>query len=303
MLPALKPKKRRRQLTTDQAVDINHRHNRAKDSIVRERTAHASSNNLSCSGRTAMTRLQDRIALITGAASGIGLATAHRFVNEGATVILVDRDEERLSSAHASLGSGAHEKVVLDVTSEKGWIELARQVAERHGKLDILFNNAGFGAFRSIADTSYDYWQSILAVNLGSVFLATKYLTPLLTASGRGSIINMSSIRGIVGGANSSAYSAAKGGVRMLTKATAIELAELKSNIRVNSIHPGHIETPLTATAYADPETARVLRADVPLGRIGVAEEIADAVAFLASDDARYMTGAEIVVDGGSTAQ
>lgn len=250
-----------------------------------------------------MNRLQDRIALITGAASGIGLATARRFAGEGAVVIMVDKDAERLAAERGELAAGAHETRVLDVTSEEGWIELARDLGERHGKLDILFNNAGYGAFHSLADTTQEYWRFILAVNLDSVFLATKYLVPLLAASGRGSIINMSSIRGLVGGANSSAYSAAKGGVRIFTKATAIEFAALKNGIRVNSIHPGHIETPLTAAAYADPAIAEHLRSDVPLGRIGVAEEIADAVAFLASDDSRYMTGTDLIVDGGSTAQ
>lgn len=250
-----------------------------------------------------MNRLEDRLALVTGAASGIGLATARRFAREGAVVIMVDKDAGRLAQARGELGAGAHETRVLDVTSEEGWIDLAQNLGQRHGRLDILFNNAGYGAFHSLADTTQEYWRFILAVNLDSVFLSTKYLVPLLAASGRGSIINMSSIRGLVGGANSAAYSAAKGGVRIFTKAAAIEFAELKNGVRVNSIHPGHIETPLTAAAYADPAIEEALRSDVPLGRIGVAEEIADAVAFLASDDSRYMTGAELVVDGGSTAQ
>jgi meso-butanediol dehydrogenase / (S,S)-butanediol dehydrogenase / diacetyl reductase len=252
--------------------------------------------------RFGMSRLQGRIALVTGAASGIGLATTRRFAAEGATVIMVDRDRDRLTEAHASLGNDRHETAVLDVTNEEAWIALARRVIERHGHLDILFNNAGYGAFKSLADTTSDYWRSLIAVNLDSVFLATKYLLPSLAASGGASIVNMSSIRGLVGGANSAAYSAAKGGVRLFTKATAIEFAQLGNGVRVNSIHPGHIETPLTAGAHADPAIAEVLLADVPLGRIGVAEEIADAVLFLASDDSRYMTGSELVVDGGSTA-
>jgi meso-butanediol dehydrogenase/(S,S)-butanediol dehydrogenase/diacetyl reductase len=250
-----------------------------------------------------MSRLQDRIALVSGAASGIGLATARRFAAEGAIVILVDRDGAGLARAHASLHGDAHEVETLDVTDEGGWIALAEKIRSRHGRLDVLVNNAGFGGYLPIADTSFQDWRSILAVNLDSVFLATKYMLPLLAASGRASIVNMSSIRGLVGGANTAAYSAAKGGVRLLTKATAIECAELGNGVRVNSIHPGHINTPLTAGAYADPETARALLADVPLGRIGVAEEIADAILFLASDDSRYMTGTEIVVDGGSTAR
>lgn len=249
-----------------------------------------------------MGRLIGRIALVTGAASGIGLATVRRFAAEAAIVLLADRNQDALTIAQAELGA-PHESVLLDVTEEADWIALARRIAERFGKLDILVNNAGFGTFRSIADTSLEQWRLILAVNLDSVFLATKYLLPLLAASGRGSIVNMSSIRGIVGGPNTGSYCAAKGGVRMFTKATALECAELGNGVRANSIHPGHVATPLSAPAYADPEIARKLQADVPLRRIGEADEIADAILFLASDESRYMTGAELVVDGGTTAQ
>lgn len=250
-----------------------------------------------------MKRLQDRVSLVTGAASGIGLATARRFAEEGATVILADRNREGLGHALASLPEGAHEAAVLDVTDEPGWASLADQLSARFGKLDILVNNAGFGKFASIADTSFDQWRSIIAVNLDSVFLGTKYMLPLLVSSGRGSIINMSSIRGIVAGTGTASYCAAKGGVRMLTKATAIECATDGNKVRVNSVHPGHIATPLTEPAYANAEIAKTLLADVPLGRIGEAEEIADGILFLASDESRYMTGAELVIDGGSTAQ
>ena len=250
-----------------------------------------------------MSRLADRIALITGAASGIGLATARRFAAEGATVLLADRDADRLAVAHAALGEDRHQAIGLDVTDEAGWIAVADRIATDFGRLDILVNNAGFGTFRSIADTSLDQWRSILAVNLDSVFLATKYMLPLLAASGRGAIVNMSSIRGIVAGPNTGSYCAAKGAVRMFTKATALECAALGNGVRANSIHPGHIATPLSAPAYADPEVARHLLADVPMGRIGEADEIADAILFLASDESRYMTGGELVVDGGTTAQ
>jgi NAD(P)-dependent dehydrogenase (short-subunit alcohol dehydrogenase family) len=171
------------------------------------------------------------------------------------------------------------------------WIALTARIEQTFGRLDILFNNAGFGSFKAIADTSLEQWRSILAVNLDSIFLATKYLLPLLAASGHGSIINMSSIRGLVAGVNTGSYCAAKGGVRMFTKATALECAALGNGVRANSVHPGHISTPLSAPAYSDPETARKLLADVPMGRIGEAEEIADAVLFLASDESRYMTG------------
>jgi meso-butanediol dehydrogenase / (S,S)-butanediol dehydrogenase / diacetyl reductase len=250
-----------------------------------------------------MSRLTDRIALVTGAASGIGLATARRFAAEGATLLLVDRDAEKLQTAHDELGGNAHEAITLDVTEEPAWIALADRIQGRFGRLDILVNNAGFGKFVSIADTSLDQWRSVIAVNLDSVFLATKYMMPLLAASGRGAIVNMSSIRGLVAGPNTGPYCAAKGGVRMFTKVTALECAALGNGVRANSIHPGHISTPLSAPAYADPEIARKLLADVPLGRVGQPDEIADAILFLASDDSRYMTGGELVVDGGTTAQ
>ncbi len=250
-----------------------------------------------------MSRLQARIALITGAASGIGLATARRFATESATLILADRNGDALADAAKSLPGDGHEVAVMDVTDEQAWVALADRIRTRFGTLDILVNNAGFGKFASIADTTLAQWRSIIAVNLDSVFLGTKYMMPLLATSGRGAIVNMSSIRGIVAGAGTGSYSAAKGGVRMFTKATALECAAAGNGVRANSIHPGHIATPLTAPAYADAETARSLLADVPLGRIGEAEEIADGILFLASDESRYMTGAELVIDGGSTAQ
>lgn len=250
-----------------------------------------------------MSRFAGRIALVTGAASGIGLSTARRFADEGATVLLVDRDAQGLQSAHAALTEGDHRAITLDVTDEQGWIALATDIHARSGKLDILINNAGFGRFRSIAETSLEEWRSVLSVNLDSVFLATKHMLPLLAASGRGAIVNMSSIRGIVAAPGTGPYCASKGGVRMFTKVTALECAEAGNGVRANSIHPGHIRTPLSAPAYADPEIAKKLLADVPVGRPGEPDEIADAILFLASDESRYMTGGELVVDGGTTAQ
>ncbi|MGR4862129.1 SDR family NAD(P)-dependent oxidoreductase [Caulobacter sp. LARHSG274] len=249
-----------------------------------------------------MSRLRDRIAVISGAASGIGLATARLFAREGASVVLLDRDGPRLAEAIESLPGEGHDAVVLDVTREAAWMALADRLQATRGRLDVLVNNAGFGSFRSIADTSLEHWRSIMAVNLDSVFLATKHLLPLLAVSGRGSIVNMSSIRGIMGAPNTGSYCAAKGGVRLFTKATAMECAALGNGVRANSIHPGHVATPLTAGVHADPAIAARLLADIPIGRVGAAEEIADAILFLASEESRYMTGAELVIDGGSTA-
>lgn len=249
-----------------------------------------------------MGRLEGKVAAISGAASGIGLATAQVFARESARVILIDRDENGLADAAGRLDGAGHQQVLMDVTHEEAWIALAGQVEGDFGQLDVLVNNAGFGAFKSIADTSLATWRSILAVNLDSVFLATKYLLPALAASGHGSIVNVSSIRGIMAAPNTGSYCASKGGVRLFTKATAMECAELGNGVRANSIHPGHVETPLTAGAYADPVIAARLKADIPMKRQGQADEIADAILFLASEDSRYMTGAELVVDGGSTA-
>ena len=244
-----------------------------------------------------------RVALITGAASGIGLTTAQLFAAQGATVLLADRNAEGLQAALQGLGAGLHAAFPFDVTDEAAWIVVAKRITDDHGRLDILVNNAGYGSFKSIADTSLDQWRSILAVNLDSVFLATKYMLPPLAASGRGAIVNMSSIRGIVAGPNTGSYCAAKGAVRMFTKATALECAALGNGIRANSLHPGLIETPLAAAFFADPGKSARRLAEIPLGRAGQADEIADAVLFLASDESRYMTGAELVIDGGCVAQ
>lgn len=251
-----------------------------------------------------MGRLAGRVALVSGAASGIGLAIARRFAAEGAQIVATDRSADGLTKAMAVLDGGGqrHRSFVMDVTEETGWQEVAALIEREFGQLDVLVNNAGYGTFKSIRETSLATWRSIIAVNLDSVFLATHYLLPLLEKSGRGSIINMSSVRGIVAGNNASSYSAAKGGVRMLTKCIAVECAELHNGVRANSLHPGHIETPLTAAAYANPETAKAFLEHTPLGRFGKPEEIADAALFLASDESAYMTGAELVIDGGMTA-
>lgn len=248
--------------------------------------------------------LAGRHAVVTGAASGIGRATAIALAAQGAAVVLVDRDGPAAERALAELPGTGHRAFQLDVTDEDGWATLADGIAAATGHLDILVNNAGFGVFRSIADTTLEHWRAIIAVNLDSVFLGCRALLPLLAGSpDGGAIVNMSSIRGIAGGANAASYCAAKGGVRLFTKALALECAQLGNRVRANSIHPGHIRTPLTAAAHDDPAVHARLIADVPLGRLGTAEDIADAIVFLASDRSSYMTGAELVVDGGSTAQ
>lgn len=250
-----------------------------------------------------MTRFAGRCAVVTGAASGIGLETARRFAAEGARVALVDRDGEAVSAACAELAGDGHLAVVMDVTDEAGWTRLAETIDQSWGQLDILVNNAGTAPFRAIADTTLTQWRETMAVNLDSTFLGTRALLPLLARSGRGAIVNVSSIRGIIGGVDISAYCAAKGGVRMFTKATALECAALGNGVRANSVHPGLIATPLAAAALVDPEVAARRMAALPQGRAGEPSDIAAAILFAASDEAAYMTGAELVIDGGTIAQ
>jgi NAD(P)-dependent dehydrogenase (short-subunit alcohol dehydrogenase family) len=252
-----------------------------------------------------MPRLDNKIALITGAASGIGLETAQRFAAEGASVILADKAEDLLGAALAAVRrhGGQHQALVLDVTSEEGWINIIQRIQASHGRLDVLVNNAGYGRFQSIEETSFADWRAILAVNLDSVFLGTRYSLPLLARSGKGSIVNISSIRGLVAGPGTGAYCASKAGVKLFTKSTALECAAAGNGVRANSVHPGQVETPLLAAAMTDPARRRSTVERIPLGRLGQPIEIAEAIVFLASDASSFMTGAELVVDGGYTAQ
>lgn len=250
-----------------------------------------------------MTRLRDKIAVVSGAASGIGLATSQAFAREGALVVLVDRDAPGLTAAVASLAGAGHASRVMDVTDEAAWAALNQEILTTHRRLDILVNNAGFGDFHPIAETTLESWRSVLAVNLDSVFLATKHLMPALEASGRGAIVNMASIRSLRGGPNMASYSAAKAGVEVFTKVTAMECAGLGNGVRANSVHPGHVATPLTAGFHEDPDLSARIVANIPAGRVGHPEDIANAILFLASDESLFVTGTRLVVDGGTTAK
>jgi len=242
-------------------------------------------------------RLDGKIALVTGAASGIGWVTAERFAAEGAVVILADIAADKLAQR------AGYRTVLLDVTAESEWIRVMQEIERELGRLDVLVNNAGIGYFRAIVDTTFEEWRHILSVNLDSVFLGTKHALPLLTRSGKGSIINLSSIRGQVAGANVAAYGASKAGVRLFTKSTAIECAAARNGVRANSVHPGVIETPMSSQALDDPAKLAKSLERIPVGRLGQASEIAAAIVFLASDESSYMTGSEITIDGGYTAQ
>ncbi len=244
-----------------------------------------------------MTRFTDRVALITGGASGIGKATAQRIASEGGAVVIADVQDDMGAAVVAELeqAGGKAAFVHLDVTDEQGWADAVAKTVEQFGRLDILVNNAGIGDTEPIEVTSLDTWNKVVAVTQTSVFLGLKAAADALKQSKHGSVINISSMYGIVGSGVSPAYHAAKGAVRLLTKTTALGWA--KEGVRVNSVHPGFIDTPI----LGDTDRAGLI-AGTPMGRLGKPEEIAAMIAFLASDDASFATGGEFVVDGGYTA-
>jgi NAD(P)-dependent dehydrogenase (short-subunit alcohol dehydrogenase family) len=251
-----------------------------------------------------MGRVANKIALVTGAASGLGAESARRLAAEGAFVMLTDRDPA-VADVAAAIGERA-DYALHDVTSEDDWAAAVAQTTARFGQLGILVNNAGVaGGNLDLLTHGLDDWRHILSINLDGVFLGLRHCGPVMAAKGGGSVINLSSILGKVGLPGAAAYCASKGGVLMLTKAAAMEWAPL--NIRVNSVHPGFIDTPMVAGALHAAENGNEMRdmliAAHPLGRFGVPREIADAVVFLASDESSFMTGAELVVDGGYTAR
>ncbi len=246
-----------------------------------------------------MRRLEGRIALITGGASGIGKATANRFVDEGAKVVVSDVQVELGQKTVAELIEKGGEAVFLqhDVSDEASWVSVLEKVKQTYGGLDILFNNAGIGEAVPIEDLSIEDYHRTIRITQDSVFLGMKLAAPMLKESKYASVINTSSIFGASGGFGASpAYHAAKGAVRLMTKSTAIHWA--KEGIRVNSVHPGFIDTPILAGAIGTPFEDLMVNV-TPMGRLGKPEEIAAGVAFLASDDASFVTGTELYIDGG----
>ena len=249
-------------------------------------------------------RLAGKCCFITGAASGLGKAMALAFAAEGAEVAVADRNEEAGRAVAAMLGSGFY--VALDVTDETQWSVALGAAVRAMGRLDVLVNNAGVVASRSIEDTTLEEWRFVNSVNVEGTFLGCKHGIPHLRAAGGGAIINISSVAGITAAPMMAAYSASKGAVRALTKTVAIELARKGDQIRCNSIHPVFFQTPMLGDIVAttrNPDKFRAgLQGNVPLGRFGQPEEVAAMALYLASDEARFVTGAEFAIDGGFTA-
>ena len=251
-----------------------------------------------------MGRLDGKVALISGGARGQGATEAKMFAREGAKVVFGDvlDDEGRKVEAEIAESGGDALYVHLDVTREADWRAAVDTAVNRYGKLDLLVNNAGIVLRKGIEETTEEEWDRVMAVNSKGVFLGTKHAIPAMRQAGGGSIVNISSTAGLVGSAQGlAAYSATKGSARLFTKSTAIQHA--RDNIRCNSVHPGPIDTPMLRAGLGDQSRLEERVTRVPLGRIGTTDDIAYGVLFLASDEASFMTGSELVIDGGSTAQ
>ncbi|MSQ12623.1 MAG: glucose 1-dehydrogenase [Dehalococcoidia bacterium] len=248
-----------------------------------------------------MGRLDGKVALVSGAARGLGAAEARLFAQEGAKVILGDVLEVEGRRTAAEIGEAGGQAVFLklDVTKEEDWKRAVDLAVSRFGKLTTLVNNAGILRRGNVEETSVEQWDLVMDINVKGVFLGTKYAIPAMRKAGGGSIINTSSVAGLRGG-GATAYTTSKGAVRLLTKATAVQYG--KDGIRCNSIHPGVIDTDMLADALNDPERRAALVSGIALGRVAMPEEVATCVLFLASDESSYVTGSELVVDGGMTA-
>ena len=249
-------------------------------------------------------RLENKVALVSGGARGIGAAIAKIFAREGARVVIGDiLEEEGRRTAAEITGTGAECLFVrLDVTSEADWKQVASVVITQFGRLDILVNNAGISARGNVEETSEADWTRTMNINVKGAFLGTKQVIPLMKTGGGGSIVNISSGAGIAPQPGTSgAYAASKGAVRIFSKATAVQYA--RDNIRCNSVHPGPVETDMLRATRSDPSALDDMMGRVPLGRFGRPEEIAYGVLYLASDESSFVTGSELVIDGGRTAQ
>jgi cyclopentanol dehydrogenase len=249
-------------------------------------------------------RLAGKVALISGGARGMGAAEARLFAREGARVVLGDILELEGKTVEAEIAAKGGQAAFtrLDVTREADWTRAVELAVDRFGALNVLVNNAGVGAVSRVEETTAEAWDRVMEVNAKGVFLGTKAAIPAMRRAGGGSIINISSQLGLVGMEDSSPqYTASKGAVRLLTKTTALQYA--RDRIRANSVHPGPIVTPMTERRRADPATYQRMLSRIPLGRYGEADDVAYAVLYLASEESSFVTGSELVIDGGWTAQ
>jgi NAD(P)-dependent dehydrogenase (short-subunit alcohol dehydrogenase family) len=248
-----------------------------------------------------MMRLENKVAIISGGSRGMGAVEAELFVQQGAKVLVGDvRDDEGRALAE-KIGADAV-YAHLDVTSEDDWAAAVKKATNRYGKLDILVNNAGVSARGTIEETTVEDWDRVMGINAKGVFLGTRAAIPEMRKAGGGSIVNISSQLGLVGMAESSPqYQSSKGAVRIFTKSAAIQYAP--EGIRVNSVHPGPIVTPMTEARRSDLAMQQVMVTRIPLGRYGESEDVAYGVLYLASDESSFVTGGELVIDGGWTAQ
>ncbi len=250
-----------------------------------------------------MPRLEGKVALISGGARGQGACEGRLFAQEGAKVVLTDILDEEGEAVAAEIRQQGGDAIYvhLDVTQEQQWQDVIQATVDRYGKLDVLVNNAGIFPMVRVEDTSVELWDQVMDINVTGVFLGTKHAIPAMRVAGGGSIINISSVAGLVGGSRAAAYSASKGAVRILTKGTAVQYAA--DGIRANSVHPGIIVTQMTEELLSDEDQRAQRLTSTPIGRFGTAEDVAYGVLFLASDESSYVTGSELVIDGGSTAQ
>ncbi len=249
-----------------------------------------------------MNRVQDKVIIVTGGAMGMGQSHSELLASHGAWVFVADMNVELGQTTVAGIrkSGGKADFLKLDVTNEADWHAAVGQVIERAGRIDVLINNAGILILKPVQDTTNEDWDRTFDVNARSVFIGTRTVIPFMKKAGKGNIVNVSSIYGLVGAPGASAYQASKGAVRMFTKSCAVDLAPF--NIRVNSVHPGVIETQMTRDLLADPVIRPALLGPTLLKRPAQPIEVSQAVLFLASDESSFVHGAELVVDGGYTA-
>ena len=254
-----------------------------------------------------MNRLKDKVALVTGGALGLGRATVLLMAREGATIAVTDMRDDDGASAVAEVEKAGGTACFFhhNVSSEDDWIKVVDEAVAKYGRLDIVVNNAGIAIPGNAEDAALADWQRVISVNLDGVFLGTKHgIRGIKQGERGGSIINISSIEGLIGDPDLAAYNASKGGVRLLTKSAALHCARTGTGVRVNSIHPGFVWTPMVANGPGDAEARRkALIALHPVGHLGEPDDIGSGAVYLASDEAKFITGSELVIDGGYTAQ